>query len=125
MLDFGHYWIQALCRVPNALGKEPPVKNPSAKNSLPSAFYQALGKVFAECNLGTRQRKVTVTAPVALAHALPSAMSEALDKDFFIFFSKFLCPVPYRGGTRQRFFYLFLIISLPSVLPGQRSANIF
>ena len=55
-----HYWIQALCRVPNtlpsakplssaALGKEPPVKNPSAKNSLPSAFYRALGKVFAEC----------------------------------------------------------------------------
>ena len=37
-----------------ALGKEPPVKNPSAKNSLPIAFYRALGKVFAECNLGTR-----------------------------------------------------------------------
>ena len=32
-----------------ALGKEPPVKNLSAKNSLPSAFYRALGKVFAEC----------------------------------------------------------------------------
>ena len=27
-----------------ALGKEPPVKNLSAKNSLPSAFYRALGK---------------------------------------------------------------------------------
>jgi len=66
-----------------ALGKEPPVKNPSAKNYLPSAFYRALGKVFAECNLGTRQRKVTVMAPVPLAHALPSAMSEALDKYFF------------------------------------------
>ena len=26
-----------------ALGKEPPVKNPSAKNSLPSVFYWALG----------------------------------------------------------------------------------
>jgi len=109
-----HYRIQAICRVPNALGKgyfalgkEPPVKNPSAKNSLPSAFYRALGKVFAECNLGTRQRKVTVTAPVALAHALPSVMSEALGKDFLIFFSKFLCRVPYRGGTRQRFIYLF------------------
>ena len=36
-----HYWIQALCRVPNALGKEPPVKNPSAKNSLPSARHSA------------------------------------------------------------------------------------
>ena len=32
-----------------ALGKEPSVKNPSAKNSLPSAIYRALGKVFAEC----------------------------------------------------------------------------
>ena len=87
-----------------ALGKELPVKNPSAKNSLSSAFYRAL---VAECNLGTRQRKVTVTAPVAFAHALPSAMSEALGKDFLIFFSKFLCRVPYRGGTRQRFFFIF------------------
>jgi len=32
-----------------ALGKEPPVKNPSAKNSLSSVFYRAFGKVFAEC----------------------------------------------------------------------------
>ena len=69
-----------------ALGKEPPVKNLSAKNSLPSAFYRVLGKVFAECNLGTRQSKVTVTAPVMLPHALPSGMSEALGKDFLIFF---------------------------------------
>ena len=44
-----HYRIQAICRVPNALGKEPSVKNPSAKNSLPSAFYRAFGKVCAEC----------------------------------------------------------------------------
>ena len=69
-----------------ALGKKPTVKNPSAKNSLPSAFYRALSKVFAECNLGTRQRKVTVTAPVVLAHALPSVMLEAIGKDFLIFF---------------------------------------
>jgi len=87
-----------------ALGKEPPIKNPSAKNSLPSAFYRALGKVFAECSLGTRQGKVTVTAPVALAHALPSAMSEVLGKDFLIFFFK---------------------ISLPSALPGRHSAKNF
>ena len=117
-----------------ALGKEPPVKNPSAKNSLSSAFYRALGKVFAECNLGTRQRKVTVMAPVVLVHALPSAMSEALGKDFLIFFSKFLCRVPYRGGTRQKFFFnnffaecparsalgkyflIFFVKSLPSAL---------
>ena len=126
-----------------ALGKEPPVKNPSAKNSLPSAFYRALGKVFTECNLGTRQRKVTITAPVVLEHALPSVMSEALGKDFFNFFSKFLCRVPYRGGTRQRFFFnnffaecparsalgkyflFFFVISLPSALSGRHSAKIF
>jgi hypothetical protein len=60
-----------------ALGKEPPAKNASAKNSLPSAFY------WAECKLGSRQRKVTVTALAPSAHAFPSAMSEALDKDFF------------------------------------------
>jgi hypothetical protein len=70
-----------------ALGKEPPVKNASAKNSLPSAFYRALGKDFAECKHGSRQRKVTVTAPVPSAHALPSVMLEALGKDFLIFFS--------------------------------------
>ena len=103
-----------------ALGKEPPVKNPSAKNSLPTAFYRALGKVFAECNLGTRQRKVTVTAPVALAHALPSVMSEALGKDFF--FQNFFAECPTGEALGEDF---FLIISLPSALPGRRSANIF
>ena len=41
---------------------------------------------------------------VTATHALPSAMSEALGKDFLIFFFK---------------------ISLPSALPGRRSANIF
>jgi len=105
-----------------ALGKEHPVKNPSAKNSLPSVFYRALGKVFAECNLGTRQRKVTVTAPVALAHALPSAMSEALGKDFFNFFFKISLPSALPGRHSAN---IFLIISLPSALPGRRSANIF
>ena len=39
----------AECRVHNTLGKESSVKNSSAKNSLSSAFYRALGKVFAEC----------------------------------------------------------------------------
>ena len=77
--------------MPNALGKG----------------YFALGKAFTEGSTrqrasgkksvgkeffaerllsGTRQRKVTVTEPVALAHALPSVMSEALGKDFLIFF---------------------------------------
>jgi len=107
-----------------ALGKEPPVKNPSAKNFLPSVFYRALGKVFAECNLGTQQRKVTVTAPVPLAHALPSVMSEALGKDFLIFFQNFFAECP-TGEALGKDFFIFLIISLPSALPGRRSANIF
>jgi hypothetical protein len=68
-----------------ALGKEPPAKNASAKTSLPSAFYRALGNDFAKCNLNTWQRKVAVTAPASSAHALPSAMSEALGKDFLFF----------------------------------------
>ena len=71
--DYGrHYWIQVLCRVPEALGKG----------------QIALGKAFAECGtrqrthgkkligktLGdTRQRKATVTLPVPLRVTLPSA----------------------------------------------------
>ena len=90
-----------------ALDKEPPVKNPSAKNSLPIAFYRALGKVFAECNLGTRQRKVTITAPVALVHALPSAMSEALGKDFLFFFQNFFAECPTREALGKDFFIFF------------------
>ena len=91
-----------------ALDKEPPVKNPSANNSLPSAFYRALGKVFAECNLGTRQRKVTVTAPVPLAHALPSAMSETLGKDFFyFFFQNFFAERPAGEALSKDFFNNF------------------
>jgi hypothetical protein len=104
-----------------ALGKEPTTKNTSTKNSLPSVFYQALGKDFTECKPGTRQRKVDVTAGTPSAHALPSAMSEALGK-VFIFFSKFLYRVPYKRGTQQRFFY---IIYLPSALPTRHSVKIF
>ena len=76
----------------------------SAKNCLPNAFYRALGKVFAECNLGTRQRKVTGTAPVPLAHALPSAMSEALGKDFLIFFQNFFAECPTGEALGKDFF---------------------
>ena len=129
-----HYWIQALCRVPNALGKG----------------YFALGKAFAEGSTRQRafgkksvgkeffaerllsdtqqslcrvqSRKVTITAPVALAHALPSAMSEALDKDFLFFFQNFFAERPTGEALGKDF---FLIISLPSALPGRRSANIF
>ena len=49
LLDSGALLFSAKPLPSAALGKEPPVKNPSAKNSLPSAFSRALGKVFAEC----------------------------------------------------------------------------
>jgi hypothetical protein len=61
-------------------------KKPPANISLSGAFYRALGKDFAECKPGTRQRKVVVTAPAPSALGLPGAMSEAPDKDFLIFF---------------------------------------
>ena len=110
-----------------ALSKEPPVKNPSAKNSLPSVFYRALGKVFAECNLCTRQRKVTVTAPVALAHALPNVMSDALGKDFLIFFQNFFAECPARSALGKYFLIFFFVISLPStrVRALGKEANFF
>jgi hypothetical protein len=87
-----------------ALGKEPPAKSQSAKISLPGAFYRAPGKDFAACKLGTRQRKMAVTAPAPSALGLPGAMSEAPGKDFFYFFFKFSLPSALPGGTRQRFF---------------------
>ena len=55
MLIFNFYSIiilslQETAALPSAtLGKGPSAKFLSAKGSLPSAFYQALGKDFAEC----------------------------------------------------------------------------
>jgi hypothetical protein len=73
-----------------ALGKEPSVKFWSAKVSLPSVFYRALGKGFAECKLAsTRQRKVVVTAPAPVTAALPSTSLADTRQIFFYFFLKF------------------------------------
>ena len=66
-----------------ALGKGLSANFRSAKGSLPSVFYRALGKGFAECLPGgTRQRKVTVMTGYKLTVALPS-VSKALGKEFF------------------------------------------
>ena len=54
------------------LGKGHSVNSLSAKTSLPSALYWALGKGFAECQSDTRQRKVAVTASANVTAALPS-----------------------------------------------------
>ena len=87
-----------------ALDKEHTAKNWSAKPSLPSVFYRALGKGFAECPGDTRQRKATVTAPAPLTVALPSANP---------------------AGTRQRFFYFYLKNFFAECQPYRHSAKIF
>jgi hypothetical protein len=58
---------------------------------LPGAFYRAPDKDFAESKPGPRQRKVAITVPAPSTLALLGAMSEALGKDFLIFFPNFLC----------------------------------
>jgi hypothetical protein len=76
---------QRLYRASAALGKGPSANFKSAKGSLPSIFYRALGKGFAECLLGgTRQRKVTVMTGYKLTVVLPSVSKK---------------------GTRQRIFF--------------------
>ena len=102
MMRLRHYRIQLLCRVPQALGKGRSVNSLSAKTSLPSALYRALGKGFAECQYDTRQRKVAVTASATVMAALPSvkvkhsakilALPSAVDLDTRQ--SWLLCRVP-------------------------------
>ena len=74
-----------------SLDKGRSVNSLSAKTSLPSALYQALGKGFAECQSDTRQRKVVMTASTTMTAALPSvkvkhsakvaALPSAVDSD--------------------------------------------
>jgi hypothetical protein len=64
------------------LGKEISANSTSATASLPSTFYRALGKVFAECHsvLGKENRSsrrlVTETAP------LPSALGDTWQRNY-------------------------------------------
>jgi hypothetical protein len=97
-----------------ALGKESSVNSTSATAFLPSTFYRALGKDFAECHsvLGKEnppsRRLVTETAP------LPSVLGDTWQRDYL--FAK--CPPAY---TRQRGHQLGpLSVSLPSALGGTR-----
>ena len=101
-----------------ALGKELSAYPFTAKTSLPSAAYRALGKGFSECHDGTRQRKAAVTAP------LPSATRRhSAKKCVFYFLKKMLCRVP-ASGTWQSLFSFFFGFSLPSVV-GRHSAKQF
>ena len=104
-----------------ALGKEHTAKNWSAKHSLPSVFYWALGKGFAECPGDTRQRKAIVTALVPLTVTLPSANPAGTRQRFFIVFLKKIAECPL-SGPWQRCFIFFLKI-LCRVPPGRRSAK--
>ena len=92
-----------------ALGKEQSSKNPSAKVSLPSATYRALGKAFAECHVSTRQKKSDVNSDGLFASATSAALGKKIS-----FFLKILYRVPY-SCTRQRIF-LFKKKSLPSAM---------
>ena len=63
---------QALGKGRYTLGKGRSINSLSAKTSLLSALYRALGKGFVECQSETRQRKVAVTASAIVTATLPS-----------------------------------------------------
>ena len=118
------------------LGKEAPSNIFTVKPALLSAKSRALGKGFAECQAGTRQR-IDGRWPKAHAvlifflflcqvqHSAKNFLffskffaechsAEALGKAcfyFFIFFAECHCQ-----GTRQSIFYLFFKFSLPSAM---------
>ena len=124
-----HYWIQAVCRVPNALGKAfaegSTRQRTSGKKSVGKKFFAERllsGTRQSLCRVQSRHsaKKSDRHGAGCVSTCLPSAMSEALGKDFLIFFSKFLCRVPYQGGTRQIF---FLKKNLCGVLGSGHSAK--
>jgi len=107
---------QRLYRASAALGKGPSANFKSAKGSLPSIFYRALGKGFAECLLGgTRQRKVTVMTGYKLTVVLPSVSKKGTRQIIFLKKSRISLPSAQQGGTRQRNSGFFKKNSLPSV----------
>ena len=93
---------------------------------MPRAICRALGKAFSECQRrhsakkSSRQRRCSVDGVFAECRQFGHSA-----KTFFIFFSKTLCQVPRRQGTRQRHFLFFLKNSLPSASPAWHSAKIF
>ena len=139
-LPLTHYWIQVLCRVPEALGKG----------------QIALGKIFAGCGTrqrthgkklisktlfakcilsGTRQRLCRVprghSAKKSDRHGagpvdghLPSANPAGTRQRFFIFFKKISLPSANPSGTRQRVF-IFFTKFLCRVPTFRHSAKIF
>jgi len=132
--EINHYWIQVLCRVPEALDKD--------QIALDKAFVECgtrqrtHGKaLFAECLLSgtrqrlcecpgdTQQRKATVTAPIPLTVTLPSPTGTR--QRFFIFFLKkiFAECQPCRHSVKS--FYFFLQKFFAECQPFRHSAKIF
>jgi len=80
------------------LGKAETAKRMTAKQALPSVFFRALGKAFAECPFDTRQTKVAVMANLTEDHGLPSVYSQTLGKDIILKNNNFLvCRVSFLG----------------------------
>jgi len=74
------------------LGKAETAKRITTKQALPSVFFRALGKVFAECPFDTWETKVTED------HGLPSVYNQTLGKDNFFKKNNFLvCRVSFLG----------------------------
>ena len=86
------------------LGKEPPSNPLPVKAALPSAKFRALGKGFAECRAGTRQRFDAVGR-----WPMPSN-----------FFLKKLFAECHSSGTRQRNLFLNLFAEFHSTGTRQR-----
>ena len=115
-----HYWTQALCRVPNALGKG----------------YFALSKAFVEGSTRQRASGKKSVGKEFFVERLLSGTRQSLrrvqsrhsakksDRHGAGCVSTCFAECHVRGA-RQRFFNFFFKISLPSALPGRHSANIF
>ena len=105
-----HYWIQVLCRVPEALGKG---QIALGKGQI-ALGKKLIGKaLFAKCILsGTRQRKATVTAPGSLTVTLSSGNPAGTRQRFFYFFlKKILCRVPSAIGKAGKMVFRAPIFS--------------
>ena len=149
--EINHYWIQVLCRVPEALDKD--------QIALDKAFVECgtrqrtHGKaLFAECLLSgtrqrlcecpgdTQQRKATVTAPIPLTVTLPSPTGTR--QRFFIFFLKkifaecqpswhstkrLLCRVSSPDTRQTIFFFTFYLQTFfysPHTISGTPCSNV-
>ena len=107
-----HYWIQVLCRVPEALdkcqialGKEHTAKKLIGKALFSECLLSGTRQRLCREPRGTRQRKATVTAPARWRSLCRVPTLQAHGKDFLFFLKKILCQVP--PGQRSAKFEFF------------------